>query len=62
MNDLILYTTEDSRSQIQLRSDRQTVWLTQRENEMSEFREDIVKSVPDEIEIWAPVMDKEATT
>ena len=31
MNDLILYTTEDGRSQIQLRADRQTVWLTQLE-------------------------------
>jgi hypothetical protein len=31
MNDLILYTTEDGRSQIQLRADQQTVWLTQRE-------------------------------
>lgn len=28
---LILYTTDDGRSQIQLRADRQTVWLTQRE-------------------------------
>jgi hypothetical protein len=31
MNDLILYTTEDGRSQIKLRADRQTVWLTQLE-------------------------------
>ncbi len=31
MNSLILYTTEDGRSQIQLRTDRQTVWLTQLE-------------------------------
>ena len=31
MNDIILYTTEDGRSQIKLRSDRQTVWLSQRE-------------------------------
>jgi len=31
MNELILYTTEDGRSQIRLRADRQTVWLTQRE-------------------------------
>lgn len=31
MNDLILYTTEDGRSQILLRANRQTVWLTQRE-------------------------------
>ena len=29
MNDLILYTTEDGRSQIQLRTENQTVWLTQ---------------------------------
>jgi hypothetical protein len=29
MNDLILYTTEDGRSQIKLRADQQTVWLTQ---------------------------------
>lgn len=29
MNDLILYTTEDGRSQIQLRADLGTVWLTQ---------------------------------
>jgi len=28
---LILYTTEDGRSRIQLRADEQTVWLTQRE-------------------------------
>lgn len=31
MNDLILYTTEDGRSQIRLRADQQTVWLTQME-------------------------------
>lgn len=31
MNDIILYTTEDGRSQIQLRADRNTVWLTQLE-------------------------------
>ena len=29
MSDLILYTTEDGRSQIKLRADEQTVWLTQ---------------------------------
>ena len=31
MNPLILYTTEDGRSRIQLRADGQTVWLTQRQ-------------------------------
>jgi hypothetical protein len=31
MNNLILYSTEDGRAQIQLRADDQTVWLTQRE-------------------------------
>ena len=31
MSDLILYTTEDGRSQIQLRARDQTVWLSQRE-------------------------------
>ena len=31
MNDLILYTTEDGKSQIKLRADQQTVWLTQLE-------------------------------
>ena len=31
MNDLILYTTEDGRSQIKLRATDQTVWLTQLE-------------------------------
>jgi len=31
MNDLILYTTDDGRSQIKLRAKEQTVWLTQRE-------------------------------
>ncbi len=31
MSDLILYTTEDGRSQIQLRTKDQTVWLSQRE-------------------------------
>lgn len=31
MNDLILYTTEDGRSQIRLRAKEQTVWLTQLE-------------------------------
>ena len=31
MNDLILYTTEDGRSQIQLRTENETVWLTQLE-------------------------------
>ena len=31
MSDLILYTTEDGQSRIQLRADGQTVWLSQRE-------------------------------
>jgi hypothetical protein len=31
MNDLVLYTTEDGRSQIKLRANDQTVWLTQLE-------------------------------
>jgi hypothetical protein len=31
MSDLILYTTEDGKSQIQLRAKDETVWLTQRE-------------------------------
>ena len=31
MNDLILYTTDDGRSQVQLRAKDQTVWLTQRD-------------------------------
>ena len=31
MNELILYTTEDGRSQIKLRAEQQTVWLTQLE-------------------------------
>jgi hypothetical protein len=31
MKDLILYTTEDGRSQIKLRAQEQTVWLTQLE-------------------------------
>ncbi|MCB2200243.1 virulence RhuM family protein [bacterium] len=31
MNDIILYTTDDGKSQINLRTDQQTVWLTQRE-------------------------------
>lgn len=31
MNDLILYTTDDGRSQIKLRARDQTVWLSQRE-------------------------------
>ncbi len=31
MNELILYTTEDGKSQIKLRGDQQTVWLTQLE-------------------------------
>ena len=31
MNDLILYTTEDGRSQIKLRAQEDTVWLTQLE-------------------------------
>ncbi|GAA5140771.1 hypothetical protein GCM10023213_23870 [Prosthecobacter algae] len=31
MTDLILYTTEDGKSRIQLRTKDQTVWLTQRE-------------------------------
>ncbi len=35
MNDLILYTTEDGRSQIKLRAKDQTVWLTQ--SEMAEL-------------------------
>ena len=29
MKGLIIYTTEDGRSQIKLRADQQTVWLTQ---------------------------------
>ena len=35
MSDLILYTTEDGKSQIQLRAENQTVWLTQ--NEMADL-------------------------
>lgn len=31
MNDLVLYTTEDGRSQIKLRVKDETVWLTQLE-------------------------------
>ena len=31
MNDLIIYTTEDGRSQIKLRAKDETVWLTQLE-------------------------------
>ena len=31
MTDLILYTTKDGKSQIKLRTQDQTVWLTQRE-------------------------------
>ena len=31
MSELILYATEDGRSQIKLRADHQTVWLTQLE-------------------------------
>jgi hypothetical protein len=31
MMDLILYTTEDGKSQIQLRAEQQTVWLSQLE-------------------------------
>lgn len=31
MSDLILYTTEDGKSRIQLRNDGKTVWLTQLE-------------------------------
>lgn len=31
MTDLILYTTEDGRSQIKLRAQEQTVWMTQLE-------------------------------
>ncbi|MBF0157401.1 MAG: hydroxyacid dehydrogenase, partial [Magnetococcales bacterium] len=31
MTQLILYTSEDGQAQVQLRADRGTVWLTQRE-------------------------------
>ena len=31
MNDLILYTTEDGRSQIKLRAQKQSIWLMQLE-------------------------------
>ena len=31
MNDIIIYTTEDGKSQINRRTDRQTVWLTRLE-------------------------------
>ena len=31
MSDIILYITEDGRSQIKLRTENQTVWLTQLE-------------------------------
>jgi predicted HTH transcriptional regulator len=31
MNELILYTTEDGQCRIQLRADRETVWLSQRQ-------------------------------
>ncbi len=34
MSKMILYTTDDGKSRIQLRADEQTVWLTQLDYEL----------------------------
>ena len=44
MNDLILYTTEDGKSQIKLRADQHTVWLTQLE--MAELFDATQQNIP----------------
>ena len=49
MSELILYTTEDGRSQIKLRAEDQTVWLTQLE--MAELFEDIPEALANSVEI-----------
>lgn len=67
MNDLILYTTEDGRSQIQLRADLGTVWLTQLQ--MSELfdatKQNIslhLKNIFDDNELDAGSVVKESLT
>lgn len=46
MSGLILYTTEDGHSRIQLRADGQTVWLTQAEMaEMAELFDVTAESI-----------------
>ena len=44
MNELILYTTEDGRSEIKLRAEQQTVWLTQLE--MAELFDATKQNIP----------------
>jgi hypothetical protein len=67
MNDIILYTTEDGRSQIKLRADQKTVWLTQLE--MAELfdatKQNIslhLKNLFDEGELAAGSVVKESLT
>ena len=45
MTDLILYTTEDGRSQIKLRTEEQTVWLTQLETGELDFAAAVMESL-----------------
>jgi len=67
MNDIILYTTEDGRSQIKLRANQNTVWLTQLE--MAELfdatKQNIslhLKNLFDEGELAAGSVVKESLT
>ena len=67
MNNLILYTTEDGKSQIKLRSDLNTVWLTQLE--MAELfdatKQNIslhLKNIFDDLELIQDAVVKESLT
>ena len=67
MNDLILYTTEDGKSQIKLRAEQQTVWLTQLE--MAELfdatKQNIslhLKNIVEDEELDAAAVVKESLT
>ena len=67
MNNLILYTTEDGKSQIKLRSDLDTVWLTQLE--MAELfdatKQNVslhLKNIFDDLELIQDAVVKESLT
>lgn len=60
MNDLILYTTDDGRSQIKLRAEQHTVWLTQLE--MAELFDATKQNIFGEGELVADSVVKESLT
>lgn len=60
MNDLILYSTENGRSQIMLRAQEQTVWLTQLE--MAELFDATKQNIVEDGELEAAATVKESLT